>query len=108
VLHARALCAVSSFYLSCANPVGPGIGPGSGGLVVVNKYEPGSLGLTTGAWDPGVFFEQGYDVGLPGPVKPSEYLVSVGVIDEDGPVAVTEPRGIGTLAVAVGYLQVTD
>ncbi|GAF71144.1 unnamed protein product, partial [marine sediment metagenome] len=77
-------------------------------LVVVNKYEPGSIELTTDTWSPGVFFEQSYDVGLPGPVEPGKYLLSVGVIDEEGPVAPTDPQGIGALSVPVTYLQVTD
>jgi hypothetical protein len=78
------------------------------GIVVASKYEPGSLEVTTDTWDPGVFYERGYDIGLPGPVEPGEYLISAGVIDQDGPVAPTEPRGIETLAVAVGRLHVEE
>jgi hypothetical protein len=73
--------------------------------VLVTKYEPGSLAETTDTWPQDVFFQQSYDVGIPGPVDPGKYLVSVGVIDEDGPVAPTDPRGIPTPAVAVTYLQ---
>ena len=80
----------------------------SGGIVVVNKYEPGSLEFTTDTWDPGVLYEQGYDVGLPGPVEPGEYLIAVGAMDADGPVPATEPRATEALAVAVGRLHVEE
>jgi hypothetical protein len=76
-------------------------------LTMANEYDPGSLDYTTDRWPPGVLFEQSYDIGVPGPPDAGRYLLSLGVTDEDGLVAPSEPHGIGTAAVPVGYLRIT-
>jgi hypothetical protein len=77
-------------------------------LAMANEYDPGSLEYTTDRWPPGALFEQSYDIGVPGPPDAGTYLLSVGVTDEDALLAPSEPHGIGTATVPVGYLRVTD